>query len=344
MLKKENLSLAGEFLNCPTAPLGEERVRQFIIKFCFANSLPYTVDRMSNVVVQVGSVLMEPILRISTRAGIGGMKKTGLSVRAIRKIVCCGLFVLSLPAILLASDPDYDSYRIVLNSYVNSRGLVDYYMLHLDRGPLDRFVHSLEDVKKTDYERWDKRKRVAFLINAYNACVLQVITDNYPVRPGVLFSFLYPVNSIKQIPDVFGRKQFLVMGEKRSLDQIERMLEMESGEPRIYFALVKASLGSPPLRQEIYSEMRLEYQLEDQIRNFTYSHSHYRMDPADKIVYVSAILDKVSSKLKAYGGSREQRVLLFLSPYLSDFDRDLFLNEGYRIRFFRHDWRLNCWS
>lgn len=54
VLKKEILSLAREFLNCPTAPFREERVRQFILQFCSANALPYSVDAMGNIVVQVG--------------------------------------------------------------------------------------------------------------------------------------------------------------------------------------------------------------------------------------------------------------------------------------------------
>lgn len=271
-----------------------------------------------------------------------GMKTQSVVQRVINAVCGC-LIIFFSTAKIFASDPDYDSYRIVLRSYVSSEGLVDYHMLQLDRGPLERFVQSLGEVNESDYEKWPRQKKVAFLINAYNACVLQIIIDNYPVRPGVLFSFLYPVTSIKQIPGAFGRKQFLVIGEKRSLDQIEKMLDEGFDEPRIHFALVKASMGCPPLRQEIYSEMMLDFQLEDQVRSFTYSHSHYRMDPADKIVYVSAILEKVSSDMESYGGSKGERVVLFLSPYISDFDRDLILNEGYRIRFLKHDWKLNCW-
>ncbi|MFP4165181.1 MAG: DUF547 domain-containing protein [Chitinispirillaceae bacterium] len=241
------------------------------------------------------------------------------------------------------SDPDYDSYAMVLRLYVNSRGWVDYHMLQLDREPLDKFVQSLGDVRRTDYELWDKWRKMAFLINAYNACVLQTVIDNYPVRPGVLFTFLHPINSIKQISGAFGGKRFSMVGENMSLNQIEQMLEDGFQEPRFRFALAKASRTCPPLRREIYSGAMLDYQLDSQIRRIVNSYLHYRIDPSGKLVYVSAVFRKVASESRYYHGEDQQKVVLFLSSYLSDFDRKLILNEGYQICFLRQNWKLNCW-
>jgi len=79
----------------------------------------------------------------------------------------------------------------------------------------------------------------------------------------------YPSNSIQQISGAWDRPRFVVMGEKRSLDEIEhKIIRAEFEEPRIHMALVCAAVSCPPLRREPYRGAGLDAQLDDQARRF----------------------------------------------------------------------------
>ena len=63
----------------------------------------------------------------------------------------------------------YEDYGMVLRSYVNADGLVNYTALQTNAQPLTDFVTKLGAVSPSSYESWSKPDQIAFLINAYNA-------------------------------------------------------------------------------------------------------------------------------------------------------------------------------
>src|SRR3954471_13501636 len=85
-------------------------------------------------------------------------------------------------------------------------GLVYYRALKSDRARLDRYAASL-NVPAATYQGWSKRQQMAFWVNAYNAFVLQMVVNNYPLR-----------GTIKQIPGAFDKTTFRAAGRTVTLD------------------------------------------------------------------------------------------------------------------------------
>jgi hypothetical protein len=163
-----------------------------------------------------------------------------------------------------AAEPDWSSYERVLARHVAPgarRGvranLVDYAALREDPD----FARALEAVG--DFPRGrlaTPAERLAFHINAYNLLALATVAGHWPVA-GIrdIGSWLRPV---------WKRPAGRVGGRIVSLDEIEHGVLRQSGEPRIHFAIVCASLSCPDLRREPYTAARLEAQLDDQVRGF----------------------------------------------------------------------------
>ncbi|MEW5975777.1 MAG: DUF547 domain-containing protein [Acidobacteriota bacterium] len=246
----------------------------------------------------------------------------------------------------------YDSYGAVLETDVDSQGLVAYQALKANRHRLDDFAAALGTLSPATYSRWTREEQIAFWINAYNSLTLEVIINHYPIRPSLLRSVIFPRNSIRQIPGVWTELQFEVMGRKLTLDHIEHQtLRKEFAEPRIHMALVCAGKGCPPLRQEPYVGSRLEEQFADQARKFLSQPEKFRIDRLQNRVYLSPLFEWFGGDFVArYGGQEKARegrnaaenaVLNFLAAHLEPDDRRYLTQADYQVVYLDYDWSLN---
>jgi hypothetical protein len=246
---------------------------------------------------------------------------------------------------------DYEDYALVLKTYVDDRGMVDYGNLKAHRDQLDAFAERLEKLEPASYEGWIAQQKIAFWLNAYNGLTLVAIIDNYPIRPSFFRSRLYPKNSIRQIGGVWDKLQFPVMGMKITLDEIEhKILRKEFNEPRIHMALVCAAMGCPPLRNKPYTGKRLVEQLDDQTQRFLKNPRKFRVDREDRRIYLSSIFRWFGKDfIPAYGTDQEfsgyrktERALLnFVSDYLDEETRDYLVSEKLSVKYLDYDWSLN---
>ncbi len=245
----------------------------------------------------------------------------------------------------------YDSYALVLKTYVDDRGMVDYKGLKADSESLDTFTKSLESLEVDVYNRWNEEQKVAFWLNAYNALTLKAIIDHYPIKSSPFKSLRFPKNSIRQISGVWDKLKFPVMGSKKTLDEIEHeILRKEFNEPRIHMALVCAAIGCPPLLGEPYNGDKLELQLDDQARRFLALPEKFRIDRDKKRVYLSPIfkwfgddfVPTYGTDEKFDGYNRTERAVLnFVTNYLSPEDRDYLTSTKLSIKHLGYDWLLN---
>ncbi|MCI0447732.1 DUF547 domain-containing protein [bacterium] len=180
---------------------------------------------------------------------------------------------------------------------------------------------------------------------------LEVILLNYPNKSSYPRVLLFPKSSILQIPGVWSKFQFLIMGRKMTLNQIEHdTLRSKFNEPRIHVALVCAAKGCPPLRREPFVGSRLDEQLDDQAHRFLSNPMKFHVDRKEGTTYLSSIFKWFGKDfVKAYGTdrnfsghSREERALLkFISRYLESEDRNFLDKQKYRIKYIKYDWSLN---
>jgi hypothetical protein len=250
-----------------------------------------------------------------------------------------------------ASDFTYDAYAATLKAFVDGDGLVDYRGLKAQPKDLEDFVASVGRVREAEYGNWGERQQVAFWINAYNALTLKVIVDNYPIKAGVLTSVLYPGSSIRQIPGVWDKITFRVLGKPVILDGIEHdTLRARFNEPRIHMALVCAAMGCPPLRTEPYVPERLDAQLDDQTARFLRNPRSFRIDRDGGAVFLSSIFKWFGTDfVKNYGTSEkfvgkddaERAVLNFVSRSVDASARVYLETARYSISYLPYDWSLN---
>jgi len=110
------------------------------------------------------------------------------------------------------------------------------------------------------YDSLSDDGKVAFLINAYNFFVINLIADKYPIK------------SILDIPGgAFDQEIFNFKGGKaESLNQLEKeilkdvLVKKGKGktDARLHFALICGAMGCPILSDQVYQEEILEKQLE----------------------------------------------------------------------------------
>ena len=156
-----------------------------------------------------------------------------------------------------------------------------------DRAVLKAYLESLSRVSEAEFSGWSKARRMAFLINAYNAFMVEKILTRYP-----------DIASVWDFGRIFGNPFrddfFALFGRRFTLDGIEHDLLRKPGaydEPRIHFAVNCASVGCPMLREEAYFAGRLGAQLEEQARRFLADRTRNRFDPKSGKLEVSKIFD-----------------------------------------------------
>ena len=218
---------------------------------------------------------------------------------------------------------------------------VDYAGFVADHAALDRYTGALSAVPKVTFDQMSRPRRMAFLINAYNAFTIQLVLTRYP-----------NLASIRDLGTLFSnpwKPRFIdLLGGKVSLDDLEHGMLRAPGrydDPRVHFALVCASIGCPALREEAYVADRLDAQLDDQARRFLSDRTRDRFGPEGRRAARVETLRLVRRRLHE-GDRGFTSVRGFLARYadrLADApaDRDRVRQQQAEVAFTDYDWRLN---
>ena len=241
--------------------------------------------------------------------------------------------------------PNHRAFSQILEQVVDGPR-VDYRRLQAMRRGLDRYVDALGRTDPEALERSSRDERLAFWINAYNACMLRLVIDHYPIeRGGVgLFGAIrnrvagYPDNSVWQIRNVFTRDHCPVAGRDRSQDEIEHeIIRPRFQEPRIHFAVNCAAMSCPVLWPEAYTGEELDEQLDRAVRHLMANAEHFRLErDSPAVLHLNKVLDWYQEDFGGIEGLKQ-----FFADYLEDRDREIVLRPDTRVEFFEYDWTLN---
>ena len=216
---------------------------------------------------------------------------------------------------------------------------VDYRGMAQQQAVLTRYLDELTQVSREQFDSWHNTEQLAFLINAYNAWTVHLILTEYP-----------DLQSIKDLGSFFQspwkKKFFHLLGEKRSLDDLEHNLIRGSkryNDPRIHFAVNCASIGCPALRNEAYSGEKLDAQLSDAAALFLSDKSRNGLNKGKL---------EISSIFKWYREDFESgwRGAVTLSGFLELYKDMLGLSDteagelaagNLAVMFLDYDWQLN---
>ena len=258
------------------------------------------------------------------------------------------VLLLALPASAVAQafDHEHRAWTALLKQHVvlldgGKASRVRYADFQNDRAALKAYTESLSRITDGEFKVWSREQRLAFLINAYNAHMIELILTRYPKIESV-WDFGKLVNN------PFKQRFFTLFGRPCTLDTIEHDLIRARGaydDPRIHMAVNCASLGCPMLREEAYMAERLDRQLEEQVVRFLSDRTRNRYDPAANALEVSEIFrwyaSDFTSGLRGIR-SREQ----FFAKYASTLadvpaHQQAIRDEKAEIRFLVYDWKLN---
>lgn len=260
--------------------------------------------------------------------------------------------VLAMSA-LPAAPFSHDLFDAVLQTHVDSLGLVDYPAIQADRVALDAYIDSLGQYSPSSHpERFPTpQDQLAYWINAYNAFVLVGVVDAYPVKS---------VKDISVLNGFFRFTKFVAGGEELTLNKIENeIIRPQFKDPRIHFVVNCAALSCPSLQNRAFVSEELEIRLEDAALRGINNPAHVRLDQANQVLHLTKLLEWYGQDfidwfprdkaLLAYGDEASvpteptliDYLLLYLNPAAAAYLRQ---QPQVQIRFNHYDWNLNLQS
>jgi hypothetical protein len=240
-------------------------------------------------------------------------------------------------------DHRYAAWDGLLNKHVqwlpdNRQSRVDYAGLQRDRAELNRVLEVMSAVPKPDFDRWPREQRMALLINAYNAFTIDLILTRYPDLTSIK-----DLGTFVQSP--WKKRFFILLGDKRDLDWIEHdQLRALYKDPRVHAALNCASVGCPALRNEAFTALKLEAQLDDGLARFLGDRSRNRV--RDGRLEVSAIFKWFKEDFESGkpGGSRLEDLFAKHANLLSERadEQSRLRARTLPVTYLDYDWSLNA--
>jgi len=215
-----------------------------------------------------------------------------------------------------AQGMDHTLWDGLLQRHVSQTGRVDYVGFKTDSIELLQYLDTLT-AHLEQVNSWDKPQKLAFWINAYNACTVNLICSNWPVE------------SIKDLSRPW--KQIVLKSKNTalSLDAIEHEILRQLEEPRIHFAINCASESCPKLANRAYNGEYLEEQLKQATIDFLSDVSKNNFTP--ERLYLSRIF----LWFKRDFGRTKDLIDLINQHTVKSF------SEKIAISYLPYDWSLN---
>lgn len=226
------------------------------------------------------------------------------------------LLLLSISQLSFA-ETNYESWDKILKTYVCDGG-VNYNAIKKNHSLLSSADIEFKSLSEEQFHNLSKDGQLAWLINLYNFYTIKLIVENLPLKKG-----------IRDISKPWDQNIVPFVGKKVSLNHIEhQIIRKEYNEPGIHFALVCASIGCPPLSNELFTEGNLSALLEKQGKVFLNDTTRNRVE--GKKLFLSEIFSWYGGDFKEKYGSYKEYVI-----------KTLKLEGKYSVKFIPYDWSLN---
>lgn len=214
--------------------------------------------------------------------------------------------------------------------YKDNTAEVNYAALQRKPNSLIKYLKGIGKVTEKAFKEFSADEQKAFLINSYNAFTLQLLKDNFPVPS---------IQKIEAPGGAFKIKFIRLFGREYNLNELKARIRKEFPDIRLNFALTSASVGGPRLRNEAYVGVRLNDQLEDQLKVFLRDTGANRLDTTKKVAQVSSVFNDLQEDFTKTGTT----VTKFIAPYISDDANVRTELEGgaYTVEYLDQNWNLN---
>ena len=231
-----------------------------------------------------------------------------------------------IPPPKTAAAPGADPQKAWANHlarFVDAEGRMDFAGMAKDPADLDTYLDYVANVgpESAPGDFPTPQSKLAYYINTYNAVAMyDVLKSNSPAN----------LNDVKVT--FFYKNRFLIGGRYISLYALENQIIRPMGDPRVHVTLNCMARGCPRLPQEPFRAETLNAQLDSQAREFFNQPRQVELQPENKTVRFSQILQfytgdflKKAPSLIAYANQYRE------SPIPAD----------WKVAFIPYDWLLN---
>ncbi|MCB9396938.1 MAG: DUF547 domain-containing protein [Acidobacteria bacterium] len=212
-------------------------------------------------------------------------------------------------------EPNLDAFANFLESVVCEGG-VDYALARKHQADLDTF---LADLAFCSPGQWSPSKRLAMLVNAYNAFVIKGVLDQ-DIQQGIA--------EAGANHKFFREKRYNLAGIAVSLNGLELEL-IRPLNPNCHFMLNCASKSCPQLRQQPFREKLLSQQIDLARTQFLSDKQKNFCDPQSGIWHLSSLFNWYE---KDFGGRKDMVAMIRAVTGWP---------EPTQIQYLPYDWSLN---
>lgn len=262
------------------------------------------------------------------------LKRSLVSLAALVLLARCGGETTQAPRF----DPAYPIYTDLLQRHVDENGWVDYAGLKADSALLSRAALNLRAIQPDTLEQYSPPQQIAYWINAYNLLMLESVVQ------------YYPIDSTGDVLNLFDRPHPGVAGQSVSLNEIDKnILWRGFADPRVNFALCRASVESPILVRAPYQPARLQAQLAAAASRFLTDTTRNLFNPETREAIISPLFETLERDFKnSYWSeipqdqSEETRAVFnFIAEALPDSLGRFLREDGVIWSYMPNDTRLN---
>lgn len=249
-----------------------------------------------------------------------------------------GLFFMAQSSAYAAEPFSHANLNRVLQTYVDSSGLVDYAALKADRQTLDTYVAALGNTSPDSHPARfpTQQDALAYWINAYNAFVLRGVIDHYPLKS---------VKDIALLNGFFNRVDFVAGGKELTLDTIEnKIIRPRYRDPRIHFVVNCGAWSCPALENRAFDGATLDQRLDEAARRSLNNPKYAGYDAGRNTFLLSKILDWYGKDFVEWYPAdtpASPQLLDYVRLYLSAENLAALEGKTPKVDFFDYDWRLN---
>jgi hypothetical protein len=234
---------------------------------------------------------------------------------------------------------DHSNWDHVLKHFVR-HGLMDYEGLSQDRTFLDDYLTKIKGLPRRALGELSREERLALWLNVYNASVVQLILN------------AYPVSSVEDIPAFDEVKSTRVAGEYFGLRELrDHIFRDYFRDERVLVALVTGRMDSPSFMTEAFVGARIHEQLDQASRVFVDDENKNQIRPHVKKIFLSPLFEEYGTDFvlnyssaapsKKYS-AEEQAVISFILHHSDNPENRLFLHKGkFKVYYLESDVRLN---
>ena len=203
--------------------------------------------------------------------------------------VTLAIALVLIPVLVLAKSPPLGHKFTCLQTFYSDHikdGKVNYSSLALKKKEFRECLSSF-NIQENVYEGFSLDQKRAYWINAYNALVLFVVIDNYPIKAEDSLYSKFPENSPMSIKGAWTDIKMKSAIGKVTLSRIENNILPGLGEPLFIFAISNGTKGGAPLSDKVYTHENLSRQLEQVASRFLKKEENISVSPDGKTVIVS---------------------------------------------------------